>query len=470
MATKEDIALFSHLIRRAGFGGSRRDIEALAERDYEDVVEDLVEPGDEPAIDEYRLYRYHPMTETLMRDVANGQAHWLYHMVNSTRPLEEKMTLFWHHVFATGDTKIMNTYEMTTQIKMLRKLAMGNYKDLLLELAKNPAMIYWLDNNENHKREPNENWARELLELFSMGVGHYSEDDVKECARAFTGWTSTMKLRGTAWGPVPRLFQYKAEDHDDGEKTFLGKTGRFNGEDIIDVVLEQEATPRFIARHLYNFFVADEPQVPAWPFEDPRDPEAIETLAKAIVDAGYEMKPVLRVLFNSDFFKEALYRKVRNPAEVVAGTLKFVGDMTGPDPRWGELPHETEYMGQTLMDPPSVEGWHTGKEWINSGAFMNRVNFVADRVKDPSLPGVKDVIRRIAESNGSAMTPEELVDHCLDFMGPLTVEPDTHNELVEQAEVDGQVSWTTDEDYAVSSRRVGDVMALIAGTREYQMG
>ena len=134
-------------------------------------MEDLVEPGDEPAIDEYRLYRYHPMTETLMRDVANGQAHWLYHMVNSTRPLEEKMTLFWHHVFATGDTKIMNTYEMTTQIKMLRKLAMGNYKDLLLELAKNPAMIYWLDNNENHKREPNENWRASSWSCSRWGSG-----------------------------------------------------------------------------------------------------------------------------------------------------------------------------------------------------------------------------------------------------------------------------------------------------------
>ena len=470
MPSREQIALTAHLMRRAGFGAGRREIEELAEQPYEDLVEALVEPGEEPAIDEYSLYRYHPMTETLARDIVNGQMHWLYHMVNTTRPLEEKMTLFWHHVFATGETKIMNTYEMTTHIKMFRQLGMGNYKDLLLALARNPAMIYWLDQTENHKREPNENWGRELLELFSMGVGNYTEDDVKECARAYTGWTSTPKVQGNPWGAVPRVFQYKPEDHDHRDKSFLGHRGNLNGDDVVEVILSQPATPRFIARHLYNFFVADEPQVPAWPFEGAGDPAAVETLASALVDSGYEMKPVLRTLFNSDFFQEAHYRKVRNPAEVVAGTLRMVDDMKGPDPRWPELPPQTEYMGQTLMDPPSVEGWHTGKEWINSGAFMNRVNFVADRVKDTELPGVKDIVRRIAESNGSAMTPDELVDRCLDLIGPLAVEDDTRLELIEQAATEGQVSWATDEDRSTSARRVGDVLALIAGTREFQMG
>ena len=332
MASKEQIASTAHLMRRAGFGASRAEIEELAQQRHEDVVEKLVEPGGEPAIDEYALYRYHPMTETLARDILGGQVHWLYHMVNTRRPLEEKMTLFWHHVFATGNTKIMDTYEMTTHVKMFRRLGMGNYKDLLVALAKNPAMIYWLDQNENHKREPNENWGRELLELFSMGVGNYTEDDVKECARAFTGWTSTLKVGGMAWGPVPWLFQYKAEDHDHGDKRFVGHTGNLNGEDVVDVILGQPATPRFIARHLYNFFVADEPQVAAWPFEPARDPEAVETLAVALVDAGYEMKPVLRTLFNSDFFKQAQYQKGQEPGRGRGRHIEAGGRHEGPRP------------------------------------------------------------------------------------------------------------------------------------------
>ncbi|SVD26477.1 uncharacterized protein METZ01_LOCUS379331 [marine metagenome] len=234
--------------------------------------------------------------------------------------------------------------------------------------------------------------------------------------------------------------------------------------------MKQPATSNFIARHLYNFFVADEPQVPAWPFKNPRDPDAVEILAQTLVENDYEIKPVLRILFNSSFFKEALYQKVRSPAEVVANTLRFVDDMRGPDPRWGEMPLETGYMGQILMDPPSVEGWHTGKEWINSGAFINRVNFVADRIKDITLPGIQDVIRRISESNGSAMSPSELVDQCLDMMGPLTVDPETHDELLEQAGYSAPISWSSKEEYAASSRLVSDIMALIAGTREYQMG
>ena len=472
MASDAKLGLMAHLMRRAGFGASRCELEELAERRYEDVVEELVQPTEESAIDEYSLYRYHPMTETLASHITDGQLHWLYHMVNSTRPLEEKMTLFWHQVFATGDAKVMTTYEMATQIKMFRRLGMRSYKDLLVAVAKNPAMIFWLDQNENHKREPNENWGRELLELFSIGVGSYTEMDVKECAHAFTGWTSTSRLLSVPWGPIPMEFQYRAEDHDRGDKSFLGHLGMFNGEDVIDVIIRQPATARFLARHLYNFFVADEPQIPAWPFDPPRDPAAVETLAGALVDADYEMKPVLRTLFNSDFFKEATFQKVRSPAEVFAGTLRLVDDMRGPDVRWGELPPEATYMGQAIMDPPSVEGWHTGKEWINSGALMNRVNFVADRVRNTELPGVSDIVRRVAPmpNRGSSMTADALVDRCLELIGPLEVEEETRRELVEQVADGGPISWGTDEAYASSTRLVGDVLALIAGTREYQMG
>ncbi|MCH8184605.1 MAG: DUF1800 domain-containing protein [Chloroflexi bacterium] len=469
MPNKEDIALMSHLMRRAGFGATRDEVERLAEQGYEETVEQLINPT-APPVDEFLLWRYHPITEVPGGAADPGQANWLYQMVNTERPLEEKLALFWHHVFATGNAKVDNCNHLLEQIQIFRDIGMGNYRNLLVEIAKNPAMIFWLDNNENHRNAPNENWGRELLELFSLGVGNYTEKDVFECSRAFTGWTIGAKMPRFPYGRFPWTFEYRPEDHDFTEKTFLGHTGNFNGEDIIDIVVQQPACSKFIARHLYNFFVADEPQVPAWNIEEPRDPEAVETLRETFVSSGLEIKPVLRTMFNSDFFKESTYQKVKSPVEVVVGTLGLTGDLAGPDPRLEGMGKEPGYMGQAILDPPSVEGWHTGKEWINSGSLVKRVNFVADRVSNTELPGVKSIIKRVAESNGSAMTAEALVDQCLDLMGPIEMGEHTRRELLSHAESEGSISWATEEDYARSSRRVGDMLALIAATREYQFG
>jgi uncharacterized protein (DUF1800 family) len=465
MPNREDIALMAHLARRTGFGATRSELETLVEQGYDDVVEQLLSPEDQPPVDEYTLFRYHPGAER-GSNLNHAQLRWLYGMVTTRRPLQEKMALFWHHVFATGQAKVESGRQMYAQIELFREQGMGNYRELLVSLSKDPAMLYWLDNNENHKRTPNENWGRELLELFSLGAGNYTEKDVFECARAFTGWTMSPKIHWLLWGPHLWDFEYRPEDHDNGEKTFLGHTGNFNGEDIIDIILQQPACARFIMRHLYNFFVADEPQVPAWPIEEPRDLEAITALEEVFVSSGYEMIPTLRFLLKSDFFKEAMYQKVKSPAEVVAGTLKLTGDLNGPDPRWGWVPNEPTYMGQALLDPPSVEGWHTGKEWINSGSLINRVNFVSEKVSNLELPGVQDIIRRVGSTNGHGMSADILVEGCLDQMGPLEVKEQTRAELVAQVESRGPVA-ASDEDFSI---RVGEVLSLIAGTREYQFG
>ena len=170
-------------------------------------------------------------------------------MVNSKRPLEEKMTLFWHHVFATGWTKSEHTPTMVRHIDMLRRNGLANFRTLLLDLSRDPAMIYWLDNNENHARSINENYGREILELFSMGIGNYTETDIKECARAFTGWTFEQAIPLYPYGHYDSRFVYNEADHDNGEKTFLGVTGNLNGEDIVNIIAQQEATARFVARH-----------------------------------------------------------------------------------------------------------------------------------------------------------------------------------------------------------------------------
>ena len=301
----QDIALMAHLMRRAGFGATRDELEERVAKGYEETVEELINPEKFgiPVLDAEVLFRFYPSLE--IADVpANCRSLWIYYMINTKRPLEEKMALFWHQIFATGNSKIDNPNEMTAQIDMFRQHGLGNYRDLLLELAKNPAMIYWLDNNENHKDAPNENWGRELLELFSLGVGNYTEQDVFECSKSFTGWTISNRIprnplgRSYVWD-----FVYRREDHDDSEKVFLGHRGNFNGEDIIDIIVRQPATARFIARHLYSFFVADEPQVPAWQITPPRDPAAINIIGDAFVSSRYDMHCTLRALFNSDFFK-----------------------------------------------------------------------------------------------------------------------------------------------------------------------
>ena len=461
-----DIALLAHLMRRAGFGATRGELEALATRGYEATVDDLLNPERQEPVDQYEFLRYHPWAWKPGTLSNPGATTWLYHMVTTKRPLEEKMTLFWHQVFATGVSKVDHWDEIADMIDVFRDKGMGRFSKLLLEVARNPAMIFWLDNNENHASAVNENWGRELLELFSMGVGNYTEDDVREASRAFTGWTIEHKLPRFPYGRFDWGFQYREEDHDDGEKTFLGHTGRFNGEDIIDIICRQPATARFVARHLYNFFVADEAQVPAWSVTPPSDPEAIEALSTTFVESDGDIRSVLTMLFNSDFFKEARFTRVKSPAEVVAGTLKLVGGAEFPVPGYGELSRQPGYMGQELLNPPSVEGWHSGDEWVNSGSLMRRINFVADMVGDVQRPGVRSIIDGV-EARGD-LSPEGFVDACLDVMGPLDVSAETRSELVSHASDAGRLGWTSAAESSSSTERVTEMLRLIVALREYQ--
>ncbi len=468
----KDIALMAHLMRRAGFGATYDELEARAAKGYEATVEELVDPDANgvPEYDELTLARYFPDMEVPSAP-AMGTANFMYHLYTTPRPLVEKMTLFWHMVFATGNSKVDNPPEMLQQIQMFRDHGMGNYKDLLIRLSKDPSMIFWLDNNENHKRAPNENWGRELLELFSMGQGNYTEDDVKMAARAFTGWTILPKIPRTPYQRHHWKFIYKAEDHDHSEKTFLGHKGRFNGEDIIDIVVEQPATANFMARHLYNFFVADEVQVPSWLDVPPKDSEAVDAIAKVFVESEFDIKTTLRFLLNSDFFKDesVWFAKVKNPAEVVAGTIRLIGDFQEPRP--GVLPMGLEgtYQGQDLINPPSVEGWHTGREWIDTGSLVRRVNFVADSFSNAEMPGIKSIINRLGARD--TLTPEEFVDGCLELLGAVRITDETREQLLTHVRSGGEISrGSTEDENRAFGQRVTEVLQLIAATREYQFG
>ncbi len=467
----QDIALMAHLLRRAGFGATRKDLEAYVAKGYEATVEELLHPEDSPDLEYDLLERY--MEEWHDRSATDAcRQLWFYRMITGERPLQEKMALFWHGILCTGDTKVQHGRMTAAQVEMFRDKGMGKLETLLLELARDPAMGFFLDNWMSHKGSINENFGRELLELFSMGVGmdgqaNYTEDDVKECSRAFTGWTYTGHIPRYPYGRYSWQFQYDPEDHDDGEKTFLGQTGNWNGEDIIEIIGNQPSTARFICRHLYNFFVADEPQVPQWTMTPPADQEAIKMLEEAYFENDHDIRAVLRVLFNSDFFKNSRFTRVKSPVELVASIVRQSGYFDeGFKMGIGPIAYEAAYMGQDLYEPPTVEGWHYGREWIDSGTLVERINWAAEWVGQTDLPGFKDIVDRL--SDRGEMSPREFVEGCLDLMGPIDVVDETMTGLVAFAEEGEPIRNSTEEERIDFARRVGQMLQMIVSTQDFQ--
>jgi uncharacterized protein (DUF1800 family) len=381
----------------------------------------------------------------------------VWRMIHTQRPLQEKMALFWHCLFATGNAKVESPLQMASQIATFRRVALSDFRTILLELSQDPAMLFWLDNQLNTKDVHNENYGRELLELFSMGIGNYTEDDVKHCARAFTGWTFRETVPAVKpYGRFRWSFEFRPEAHDDGDKAFLGEHGAFDGTDVIDIIVRQPATARFLATRLYLYFVADHP-----------DQDAIDYLASVYHDSQYDIRAMLRALFLSPFFRSerAYYAKVKSPAEHVVGIMRLVGDYASPKPGFGDISLECRYMGQDLLNPPSVEGWHMGKEWIDTGCLVERVNFGATQLGEVNQPGVQRIVERL-RARGE-LSPEQFVDGCLDLLGPLSVKAKTRAALVKYARQEGPLCL--DQGHHAADQRVAELLSLIAATREFQM-
>ncbi len=460
---EESIELMAHLMRRVGVGATRDELEALTQRPYEEVVEDLLHPELHSDPDDDVLDRYYPVSACADTPMI-WASRWIYNLANSERPLREKMALFWHQVFATGWTKSEHGPALVAQIELFKENGLGSMRQILLDLSHDPAMIDWLDNNENHGTSINENYGRELLELFSMGIGAYSEDDIKSAARAFTGWTFTQPIPLYPYGNYSSEFRFDEDDHDAEQKTFLGQTV-VGGEDVIEAIVRQEACARFISRHLYNFFVADEPPVPSWSVTPPQDGAAIDEMVATFVASDGDIRDVMRTLLNSDFFKTARFRRVKSPTEFVGGVIKLAGSPRFPDLSVGRLATAATLMGQKLMDPTSVEGWHTGKEWLDIGTLTERVNFAVEQVMDTSKPGVALIVDRVVAAGNAS--PREFVDRCLDLCGPLHLSAETRSALVEFAEEQGPLSF----DNGVSEdapARIGRMLQLIVAAPEYQ--
>jgi uncharacterized protein (DUF1800 family) len=318
-------------------------------------------------------------------DLQSLNLNWLDKMINSEAQLREKMSLFWHGHFAC---RVINIYFQQQLLDMIRKNTLGNFGDLLREVSKSAAMLSFLNNQQNKKEHPNENFAREIMELFTMGRGNYSEQDVKEAARAFTGWG--FNVRGEF---VKRPF-----DHDSGYKTFLGKTGNFDGDDIIDILLEQKQTAKFISTKIYRFFVNEE-----------IDNDKVTALAEIFYQSGYDIQKLLEVIFTSSWFydRKNIGNKIKSPIELLAGIRRLIPmEIENED---AQLLFQ-RVLGQMLFYPPNVAGWPGGKNWIDSSSLMIRLNipylltrssnfYVTPKNDDDNVMGMEESNRVKAKMN-----------------------------------------------------------------------
>jgi uncharacterized protein (DUF1800 family) len=348
----------AHLLRRAGFGATKTELDHYAAMGQAAATEALLNYSKTPNTTlESQLPTIDLSTGT-QPPAAAIQGWWLRRMAETARPLEEKMTLFWHGLLTSGLDKA-GTAQLFTQNQLYRSLALGNFDDLLKAVSKDPAMMVYLDTETNRKGKPNENYARELMELFTTGIGHYTEDDVRESARAFTGWTlpGAKQLRyATTSLFVPRL-------HDAGPKNFMGKTGNFTGDDIVEMLVPLRATAMRLSSRLFSFFAYPNP-----------DSGIVNHLADTFQKSRYNVGAVVREIFTMDaFYSDKAYRAlVKTPAELVVQTLKATG-ATGKS--YTAAAAAMAPMGQVLFYPPNVAGWPGGSSWINSSTLLTRINF-----------------------------------------------------------------------------------------------
>jgi len=386
--------LAAHLLRRAGFGGTPADVARFAAMSPGAAVDALIAFPSSSALPPPQL-QTPPVAPVgifgpaagMATDDATVQARkafqmennrvrrenlialqtwWLERMIATPAPLQEKMTLFWHGHFTSSPEKGTTEQELFMQNQLFREYALGNVRDLTQHVSQDPAMLRYLDNNVNAAAHPNENYARELMELFTLGIGNYTETDVRESARAFTGWTFRRNPDGTGY------FFDNVRQHDDGKKTFLGQTGNFTGSDIVAIIFRQPAAAQFFATKLLSFFVYMDPE-----------PQLVDQVAALLRRSDFELRPVMATLLRSNvFFSDRAYRAlVKSPVEFVVGTHQLFGIAKVAPVELGAL----RQMGQVLFYPPNVKGWDGGAAWLNSQTVLTRENFANGVAKSPQM-------------------------------------------------------------------------------------
>lgn len=451
-----------HLYRRAAFGASLEEMQAGVREGPDGAVSALLRGRDDAEAD--RTWA------AMSRSVAEGNAGeqlaalWLYRMLNGPHPLREKLTLFWHNHFATSNAKVQNAGYMLGQYELMRRHAQGNFRTLLTDMSRDPAMMIWLDTVQSQRNRPNENYARELMELFSLGVTsarrpgerNYSEDDIRQAARAFTG------LRIQQGRAI-----FRSADHDDGEKTVMGQRGRFGADDIVRICLEQESAPYFIARKLFRFLISDA--------IDPT-PALLEPLATEFRrdwDFGRMVETMLR---SNLFFAQSAYRsKIKPPVDFALGIVRGlqgeqpIGEGGGVGAI--ELARALEGLGQRLFYPPSVAGWEGGRAWLNGQTFLLRQNLALalTSTADPRFGRRLDPVALVERHR--AASAEAKVDLFVRVFLQGDLPAATRRRLLEYAEGAGQdahpVYWTAAD---VANHRTRALCHLVLCLPEFQLG
>ena len=430
--------LAAHLYRRAGFAADSSEIDAAVKLGPTATVERLCEAPPPPADFE--------TTSAMLADrtVATGNtqqlaAWWLYRMLNTPDPLLEKLTLFWHGHFATSAAKVDKPRMMLDQNELLRSHARGKFEQMVRAVSRDPAMLIYLDSTTNRRIHPNENYARELMELFALGIGNYAEQDVKQVARAFTGW----EVLGDR-------FHFDRAEHDTGIKSFLGQSGNFDGDDAVRIILDQPAAPRFIARKLIRFFVFDEPAAPD---------ELVEPIARDMRESGFRIGPAVRRILGSNLFfsDDAIGRKVRSPVELAVGLLRALGATTN----LLKLAQGVADVGQSLFHPPNVKGWDGGRAWIDSSTLLGRANLVRQVLAAPETQYERaGGSLAAAADRAGATTPPKTVEWLLELLLAVPLPAGARDVLVRLA-TDG-----ADGDRSVAIARV---VHTISALPEFQL-
>ncbi len=346
--------LAAHLFRRAGFGATLEEVVAAEKMHPAEVIESIFQSENPDFASRMQTLERQAKAVGSVERLPNI---WLYRMVKTSTQLLEKATLFWHGHFATSAQKVDDVGLMIGQNHLLRQNAIGKFGPMVHAISRDPAMLTYLDSRENRKTRPNENYARELMELFCLGLGNYSETDIKQIARTFTGW-EIKKNR----------FRFNPYQHDQGLKSFLGESGNFDGDQAVEIVLKQKSSTKFIAKKLINFFVTDLPVSDA----------VAQPIADHLSRNDFDIGKTLRLILGSCYFMDSVGNKIKSPIELGIGFLRCL-EATG---NFVSLSNRMRELGQLPFFPPNVKGWPGGRTWINSASLLGRVNMIGDLLRD----------------------------------------------------------------------------------------
>ncbi|HEV2969352.1 MAG TPA: DUF1800 domain-containing protein [Pirellulales bacterium] len=442
-----DLKKAGHLYRRAAFGANVRQLDDAVAAGPEKTIAALLSGG--AGIEAFNRQVADMAGSLDLNSEEELRAWWLYRILQSPFPLQVRLTLFWHNHFATSNAKVRNLRFMLGQNELLRRNALGSFRTMLEEISKDPAMMVWLDTSLSKKGTPNENYSRELMELFSLGIGNYTEQDVREGARAFTGWQI-----------ADGKFHLNGGQHDNGEKTFLGQQGNWGGEDIVRICLEQEAAPYFIAGKLFRFFISDT-------IEPTR--ELLKPLAGRFRESDYDLRGLVETLLRSNlFFSPHAYRtQVKSPVDFAVGIVHGLEGHVGAAP----LAVALEGLGQRLFSPPSVKGWLGGTTWINSTTLLLRHNLALalTSTQDNRFTRVQidpvTVVRKYGKK-----TDEQIVDFFVQLFLQNDLAADARSSLLDylaNARKQPYPDYWTDQDQ--EEHRIRAVCHLLLTQAEFQL-